>query len=187
MASVSRLGEATDPVSRWSRPMTIGACTLPFCTSQLNRSPISARSPYSSQQIRAGSPWKWIFSRACRIQRPSDSLSGNVSSTARSVTAMSAASPESAAQRKGPAPRQKSGRMYSGTKPGNPEGFPHTAVVGHLAPQVVAVVERHGPAGLQVQHGLHVHRIESSTRDSYPEGSLARSAAAASSEQPAGM
>ena len=58
IASVSRLGEATEPVSRWSRPITIGARTLPFFTSQLNRSPISARSPYSSQQIRAGSPWK---------------------------------------------------------------------------------------------------------------------------------
>ena len=62
IASVSRLGEATEPVSRWSRPMTIGAFTFPFFTSQLKRRPISARSPYSSQQIRAGSPWKWTFS-----------------------------------------------------------------------------------------------------------------------------
>ena len=118
MPSVSRLGEATDPVSRWSRPITRGAATLPCRTSQLNRSPISARSPYSSQQIRAGSPWKRTRSLACRIQRASDSLAGKVSSTARSVVAMSAGSPESAAQRNGPAPLQKRGRMYAGTNPG---------------------------------------------------------------------
>ena len=29
IASVSRYGEATDPLSRWSRPMTIGAFTSP--------------------------------------------------------------------------------------------------------------------------------------------------------------
>ena len=29
MASVSRLGEATEPASRWSRPITIGALTRP--------------------------------------------------------------------------------------------------------------------------------------------------------------
>ena len=38
---------------------------------------------------------------------------------ARSVAAMSAGSPDSAAQRNGPLPSQKSGRMYAGTKPGN--------------------------------------------------------------------
>ena len=118
IASVSRLGDATEPVSRWSRPMTMGAFTLPFFTSQLNRWPISARSPYSSQQIRAGRPWKCTFSRAFSIQRARSAFSGKVSSTASSVTAMSRGSPESAAQRNGPAPRQKSGRMNSGTKPG---------------------------------------------------------------------
>ena len=39
------------------------------------------------------------------------SLSGNRSRTARSVAAMSAGSPESAAQRNGPLPSQNSGRM----------------------------------------------------------------------------
>ena len=32
MASVSRLGEATEPVSRWSLPITSGAFTFPFFT-----------------------------------------------------------------------------------------------------------------------------------------------------------
>ena len=140
--SVSRLGDATEPVSRWSRPMTIGARTLPCFTSQLNRSPISARSPYSSQQIRAGRPWNWTRSCACRIQRARLSFSGNVSSTARSVTAMSAGSPDSAAQRNGPAPRQNSGRMNAGHEAGDVERLGHAAVVGDLSPEVVAVVER---------------------------------------------
>ena len=39
IASVSRLGDATEPQSRWSRPMTIGAFTLPVRTSSLKRSP----------------------------------------------------------------------------------------------------------------------------------------------------
>ncbi len=43
--SVSRLGEATEPQSRWSRPMTIGALTLPLATSSLNTRPAFARSP----------------------------------------------------------------------------------------------------------------------------------------------
>jgi hypothetical protein len=98
--------------------MTSGASTLPFSTSQLKRAPISARSPYSSQQMRDGSPWKGTFSCACRIQRPSDSFSGNASSTAASVAAMSSGLPERAAQRNGPAPLQKSGRMKAGTNPG---------------------------------------------------------------------
>ena len=39
------------------------------------------------------------------------SLSGNISSTSLSVRRMSEGSPESATQRKGPRPSQKSGRM----------------------------------------------------------------------------
>ena len=45
MASVSRLGEATEPESRWSRPMTIGAEMSPRRTASLNASPARARSP----------------------------------------------------------------------------------------------------------------------------------------------
>ena len=45
IASVSRFGEATEPESRWSRPMTIGALTLPVRTSSLKAAPARARSP----------------------------------------------------------------------------------------------------------------------------------------------
>ena len=61
--------------------------------------------------MRAGRPWKDTFSAAIRIQRASDSFSGKRSSTARSVAAMSAGSPDSATQRNGPRPSQNSGRM----------------------------------------------------------------------------
>ena len=45
IASVSRYGDATDPESRWSRPMTIGADSSPERTISLNRNPTRARSP----------------------------------------------------------------------------------------------------------------------------------------------
>ncbi len=45
IASVSRYGEATEPQSRWSRPITIGACTSPVATISLNRRPALSRSP----------------------------------------------------------------------------------------------------------------------------------------------
>ena len=111
IASVSRYGEATEPQSRWSRPITSGADTRPSATISLNSSPALSRSPMPSQQIRAGSPWCLIRSPAIRIQRCSDSFSGNRSSTAASVAAMSAGSPDSAAHRNGPLPAQNSGRM----------------------------------------------------------------------------
>ena len=43
--SVSRLGDATEPQSRWSRPMTMGAFTFPVRTSSLKSRPALARSP----------------------------------------------------------------------------------------------------------------------------------------------
>ena len=43
--SVSRYGEATEPESRWSRPMTIGARSSPRFTISLKRSPSRRRSP----------------------------------------------------------------------------------------------------------------------------------------------
>ena len=45
IASVSRYGEATEPESRWSRPITTGADTAPERTSSLIARPALARSP----------------------------------------------------------------------------------------------------------------------------------------------
>ena len=56
IASVSRYGLATEPLSRWSRPITTGAETVPLAMRSFRRSPKRARSPYLSQQMRAGSP-----------------------------------------------------------------------------------------------------------------------------------
>ena len=42
--------------------MTIGAFTSPLATSSLKRRPARWRSPWPSQQMRAGSPWKWTRS-----------------------------------------------------------------------------------------------------------------------------
>ena len=111
IASVSRYGEATEPASRWSRPITTGAVTLPLATSSLIASPAFARSPKPSQQMRAGSPWKATRPGASSSQRCSSASSGKSSRSMSSIVAMSAGSPERAAQRNGPIPRQKSGRM----------------------------------------------------------------------------
>src|ERR1700689_4372925 len=116
--SVSRYGEATEPESRWSRPIPIGAFSSPGAPTRWRRGPSRARSPYPSQQIRAGSPWNAIRSPAAAIHRANGSSSGNSSSTARSVAAMSAGSPDSATQRNGPRPSQNNGRTYAGTNPG---------------------------------------------------------------------
>ena len=64
MPSVSRLGLATEPQSRWSRPITSGALSSPERTIALNASAAVCRSPSPSQQMRAGSPWNAIRSRA---------------------------------------------------------------------------------------------------------------------------
>ena len=91
--------------------MTIGALSSPEATISLNRAPALSRSPYPSQQMRAGSPWNATRSCAALIHLCSRSLSGNRSSTARSVAWMSFGSPDSAAHRNGPLPCVNSGRM----------------------------------------------------------------------------
>ena len=78
---------------------------------------------------------------------------------------MSAGSPESAAQRNGPLPSQKSGRMYSGTKPGMSNAFGDAGLHG-LRADVVAVVEGDGAAPLQLEHrrDVRAHRRHRSPR-----------------------
>ena len=68
IASVSRLGLATEPESRWSRPITIGAFSSPAATISLKASPRRCRSPSPTQQMRAGKPWNWMRSRAMSSQ-----------------------------------------------------------------------------------------------------------------------
>src|SRR3954464_5091050 len=57
IASVSRCGDATDPASRWSRPITIGPRSSPAATIALKRSPARWRRPPRPR-------------RAHRVERP---------------------------------------------------------------------------------------------------------------------
>src|SRR5260370_8357666 len=61
IASVSRYGEATEPESRWSRPITIGALTAPVRTISLMRRPAPPPPPYPTHQLRAGNPCNHHF------------------------------------------------------------------------------------------------------------------------------
>src|SRR6266571_7209463 len=85
IASVSRLGLATEPESRWSRPIATGALNSPLATISLNASPSLARSPSPTQQMRAGNPWNLIFCCAMSSQRCKCGLSGISSFTLASV------------------------------------------------------------------------------------------------------
>ena len=98
--------------------MTMGALSSPVRTISLKARPRRWRWPRPTQQMRAGRPWKAMRSLAMSSQLCRCGSSGISSFTLASVRAMSSGSPESAAQRKGPMPRQKSGRMQAGTKPG---------------------------------------------------------------------
>src|SRR6476660_240517 len=100
----------------------MGALTFPTFTSSLNASPAFSRSPCPNQHIRAGNPWKAIFSLANLNHRCNDWFCGNNLDITSSVTAISFGSPLNAAHRNGPLPSQKSGRMYAGTKPGKSNG-----------------------------------------------------------------
>ncbi|MNN17802.1 hypothetical protein D3C81_1309960 [compost metagenome] len=79
IASVSRLGEATEPQSRWSRPITTGAFSSPDLTISLKARPARWRSSRPTQQIRAGRPWKAMRSCAMSSQRCRCLSSGNSS------------------------------------------------------------------------------------------------------------
>ena len=68
---------------------------------------------------------------------------------------MSDGSPERAAQRNGPFPSQKSGRMKAGTKPGKSKASATPALLG-LRADVVAVVEDDRARALEREHGPHV-------------------------------
>src|ERR1039458_9024585 len=106
--------------------------------------------------MRAGKPWKRAFCWASEIQRVRVGLEGNRRQMAWSVAAMSDGSPESATQRNGPRPSQKSGRMYSGAKPGNWKASGTPRAVGGEAADIVAVIEGPRARALQVEHGAHV-------------------------------
>ena len=90
-ASVSRLGEATEPQSRWSRPMTMGALISPWL--QVVNNSAEAGTLAVSQPADTGrQPLELHLSPAMRIQRARCSSWANSSRITRSVRAMSAGS-----------------------------------------------------------------------------------------------
>src|SRR6266487_5926563 len=102
----------------------MGAFTFPVRTNSLNARPAFSLSPTPNQHIRAGNPWNAIFSFASFNQPCNDLFSGNMLAITSSVSAISFGSPLNVAQRKGPLPSQKSGRIYAGTKPGKSKQRP---------------------------------------------------------------
>jgi hypothetical protein len=132
-----------------------GRVNRPSATISLNRSPAGRVRRSPSQQMRAGSPWNATRSPARRIQRASDSFSGKRSRMARSVAAMSAGSPDSAAQRNGPLALAEQRADVRRHEPGNANG-PLVAGELGLAPDRVAVVEHLGPGVEEADHRLDV-------------------------------
>ena len=92
--------------------------------------------------MRAGRPWNATRSRASRIQRAQRRRPRETSRERRAVGRGRGprGSPERTAQRNGPLPSQKSGRMYSGTNPGMSNASSTPAAL-RLRADVVAVVE----------------------------------------------
>jgi hypothetical protein len=179
IASVSRLGLATEPQSRWSRPMTIGAETSPSRTISLKRRAgavaLAVAEPADARgQALEGDPLAGQRSQLCRR-----SSSGKSSSRAPVGLAMSAGSPESATQRKGPRPSQNEGRMNAGTKPGKSKASSTPGRLGAWR-EVVAVVEGDGAARCSSRMARTWSAIDASTAPCSASG-RPRAARAASS------
>ena len=92
--SVSRYGEATEPESRWSRPITIGALISPLRDELVEAQPEPAALAVAEPADPRRQPLEGdALAAPSGSSAPSASSSGNSSSTARSVAAMSAGSP----------------------------------------------------------------------------------------------
>ena len=110
MPSVPILGWVMPAASRWSRLKATGALIRPSATASLTARARAERSPYPSQQDRAGRPWAGMWRRARSIHRAISGRSGNIVAARSSATARSLSSPERIIHRKGPMPRLNSGR-----------------------------------------------------------------------------
>ena len=113
IASVSRYGEATEPQSRWSRPMTIGALTSPRGDQVVERQPglvalaVAEPADAGRQALEVHPLLGHAGSTACSGSLSREQVEHGLGRCA----AMSFGSPDSAAQRNGPLPSQNSGRM----------------------------------------------------------------------------
>ena len=123
IASVSLLGDATDPQSKWSLPITMGAFSSPLFTMSFKAKPNLTLSLKPNQQILDGNPWNSTFSLAILIQWQRALSSLNISKANWSVLKISFLSPDNATHLNGPLPSQNNGLIYSGTKPGISNAF----------------------------------------------------------------
>ena len=155
-ASVSRLGLATEPESRWSRPMTMGACSSPRATISLKARPSRARSASPTQQIRAGRPLK--MNSLPRHVEPAMQM-GVVGQQFLHLgvgAKMSSGSPEKRDPAKRPDAFAKQRADIGRHEAGEGKGVGHALVLGYLA-DVVAVVEDGRAAGLHFEHRCDMH------------------------------
>ena len=109
-----------------------------------------------------------VFNHRCN-----DLFSGNMLAITSSVTAISFGSPLNAAQRKGPLPSQKSGRIYAGTKPGKRplrslKGDPVTLLLMFVfillctCSYIITIIKGDCASILQLHHQLHmmIHAVD---------------------------
>ena len=187
IASVSRLGEATEPESRWSRPMTIGAFSSPLATISLKARPRRWRSPRPTQQMRAGRPWKRDplarhVEPVVQVRVVRDQLLhlgvGAVDVLRVARQRRPAERPDAAAEERADIGRHEAREV---------EGVRDALVLRHLA-DVVAVVERRHAGLLEVEHGLDMHRHRALAPPSRPPSGRSRAAPAIrrASSPPAG-
>ena len=112
--------------------------------------------------MRAGSPWKCTFSRACAIQRARSALLGE----GLEHRVVGHRDVRRIARERRPAERSRAATEERPDELGHEtrdlERLAHAAEVGHLAAQVVAVVEGDRAPRLQREHRLDVraHRVE---------------------------
>ena len=119
IASVSRCGEATEPASRWSRPITIGARSSPEATISLKRSPAQvALAVAEPADARRAGPGSGRARCARRIQRAMCSWSPNRSRIAASVPRCPPGRPTARPSGTGPCPR----RTAAGCRPARSRG-----------------------------------------------------------------
>ena len=155
MPSVSRLGEATEPASRWSRPMTIGAFSSPDATSSLNSQPrprpLAVAEPADArrQPLEGDALLGHRDPAAQRLVLREELQDGPVGPPDVVGVARQGGPAEGALALAEERPDE------GGHEAREVEGVGHAGRLG-LRPDVVAVVEGHGARPLEGEHRPHV-------------------------------
>ena len=155
MASVSRFGEATEPQSRWSRPITIGAFTRPVAHELVEREARLRALPVSEPADPRGQPLK---RDALARERDPAPERGVLREQAQDLPVRLRDVAGVARERRPPERPLALAEQGADVERDEADDVERVRDAGlHGAgPQVVAVVERHGAARLQREHRLHV-------------------------------